>query len=68
VAIVPVDSRVAEIHAFIVAKMAQAGITIGPHDNWIAATAIACDYPLLTTNAHEFQRVPNLQRIDYVDP
>ena len=45
----------------------DARITIGPHDNWIAATAITYDYDLLTTNANEFRRVPNLRVIDYLD-
>ena len=41
------------------------GNTIGPHDNWIAATALKYDYNLLTTNVAEFSRVPNLRIIDY---
>ncbi len=67
VALLPVDSRVADIHAQIVATLSQSGTTIGPHDNWIAATALAYDYDLLTTNASEFLRVPNLRVIDYLD-
>ncbi|MFM2219787.1 MAG: hypothetical protein RL240_4105, partial [Planctomycetota bacterium] len=33
--------------------------------NWIAATALMVDYELLTTNAAEFRRVPNLRVIPY---
>ncbi len=65
VAVMPVDSRIAETHARIVASLSQSGTTIGPHDNWIAATAKTYDYDLLTTNASEFRRVPNLRVIDY---
>lgn len=66
VAVLPVDSRVAEIHANIIAMLSQSGSTIGAHDNWIAATAITYDYDLLTTNAAEFRRVPDLRVIDYL--
>jgi tRNA(fMet)-specific endonuclease VapC len=67
VAVLPVDSRIAEVHARIIAMLSQSGATIGPHDNWIAATAITYDYDLLTTNAAEFRRVPELRVIDYLD-
>ena len=66
VSILPVDSRIAEVHSQIVATLSELGLTIGPHDTWIAATAIVYDYDLLTTNAHEFRRVPNLRVIDYL--
>lgn len=66
VLVLPIDSRVAEIHARIVAMLSDSGTMIGPHDNWIAATAIAFDYDLLTTNAHEFFRVPGLRVIDFL--
>jgi predicted nucleic acid-binding protein len=51
----------------MVADLTQKGTTIGPHDYWIAATALKYDYDLLTTNAGEFQRVPNLKVIDYLN-
>ena len=38
---------------------------IGPHDLWIAACGLDIGAPLLTRNADEFERVPNLQVIDY---
>lgn len=65
VVILPIDSKVADIHAKIVASLSLNGTTIGPHDNWIAATALKFDYDLLTTNVSEFSRVPNLRVIDY---
>jgi predicted nucleic acid-binding protein len=67
VSILPIDSQIADIHSHIVATLSELGLTIGPHDNWIAATAITYDYDLLTTNANEFRRVPNLRVIDYLD-
>ncbi|MEX1028230.1 MAG: PIN domain-containing protein [Candidatus Paceibacterota bacterium] len=66
VAVLPVDSRIAEVHARLVSELSQTGNTIGPHDNWIAATAITYDYDLLTTNANEFRRVSGLRVIDYL--
>ncbi len=65
VVVLPIDSKVADIHAEIVAALRQNGTTIGPHDNWIAATALTYDYELLTTNEAEFRRVPNLRVLDY---
>lgn len=67
VSILSIDSQIADIHSQIVATISKSGLTIGPHDNWIAATAINYDYDLLTTNAKEFRRVPNLRVIDYLD-
>lgn len=55
------------IRSEIVATLSESGSTIGPHDNWIAATVVTHDYDLLTTNANEFRRVPNLRVIDYLD-
>lgn len=66
VVVLPIDSKVADIHARIVAALSQSGTTIGPHDNWIAATALKFNYELLTTNVIEFGRVPNLRVIDYL--
>ena len=65
VVVLPIDSKVADIHAEIVAALSRNGNTIGPHDNWIAATALKYDYNLLTTNVAEFSRVPNLRIIGY---
>jgi predicted nucleic acid-binding protein len=51
VAILSIDSRIADVHAQIVSSLSKKGNTIGPHDNWVAAAAIAYGYELLTTNA-----------------
>jgi tRNA(fMet)-specific endonuclease VapC len=67
VLLLPVDSRIADVHAQLVSTLSESGTTVGPHDNWIAATAITYDYDLLTTNANEFRRVPNLRVIDFLD-
>ena len=67
VSVLPVDSPIAETHARIVASLSQIGLSIGPHDSWIAATAVACNCDLLTTNAIEFRRVPQLRVIDFLE-
>jgi len=67
VSVLPVDLRIADVHARIVASLSQSGSTIGAHDNWIAATAITYDYDLLTTNASEFRRVPGQRVINYLN-
>ena len=67
VVVLPIDSKVAEHHAKIVAALSQLGTTVGPHDNWIAATALKFDYDLLTTNVSEFSRVPGLRVLDYLN-
>lgn len=65
VVVLPIDSRIADIHARIVSELTRDGTAIGPHDHWIAATALMFDYELLTTNVAEFRRVPNLRVIPY---
>lgn len=37
------------------------GLLIGANDLWIAATALAYDFPLVTRNTQHFQRVPGLR-------
>jgi len=47
------------------ATLARANRLIGPNDLWIAASVLEYGLPLLTRNAAEFRRVPDLQVIDY---
>jgi tRNA(fMet)-specific endonuclease VapC len=41
------------------------GCLIGANDLWIAATAIRYDMPLVTRNADEFARIPDLEVVSY---
>ncbi len=66
VTILPIDSPIADIHAELASSLMKSGSPIGPHDYWIAATALSHDYSLLTTNAAEFARVPKLKVIDFL--
>ncbi|HEX4965097.1 MAG TPA: type II toxin-antitoxin system VapC family toxin [Thermoanaerobaculia bacterium] len=58
--ILQADLATARIHARVWAELASAGLLIGPHDLWIAATAIAHGLTLVTANLREFRRVPGL--------
>jgi tRNA(fMet)-specific endonuclease VapC len=57
---IPIVSEVARMHAEAWAELETAGETIGMHDLWIAATALAYDLRVATSNAREFERVPGL--------
>ena len=58
--ILQVDLATARIHSRVWADLASAGLVIGPHDLWIAATAIAHGLTLVTSNLREFRRVTGL--------
>ncbi len=55
-----VDLAVARAHAQVWATLAAAGMMIGPHDLWLAATCIAHGLTMVTANVREFTRVPGL--------
>ena len=58
--ILSIDFSTARIHAQLWADLASSGWLIGPHDLWLAATAVAHGLTLATANVREFQRVPGL--------
>ncbi len=58
--ILPFDLDVAPLHASLSAEMLAFGQIIGSHDLLIAATAMANNYAVLTTNVRDFSRVPGL--------
>jgi tRNA(fMet)-specific endonuclease VapC len=58
---IPITEPVAWVHAQIWADMAAAGVVVGAHDLWIAATAVAHGLGVATRNAREFERVPGLR-------
>ena len=61
--VVPLDSRIARIHARTWARLSGTGTMIGPHDLIIAATAIHRRWAVATFNTFEFDRVPGLDVI-----
>ena len=58
--IMEIDLQTARIHAQLWANLTSRGVTIGPNDLWIAASAVAAGFALATTNVREFRRVAGL--------
>lgn len=58
--IIEFDIEIARVHAELFALLASKGQQIGAHDLIIAATAKFHDSAVLTSNAKEFQRIPDL--------
>ena len=58
--VLPVDLATARAHARLWAHLMSRGELIGPHDLWIAATALRHGLTLATANRREFDRVPGL--------
>lgn len=57
---------IVERYARICADMRRAGTPpVGANDLWIAAVAMDRGVPLLSRNASEFSRIPNLKLVDY---
>jgi predicted nucleic acid-binding protein len=59
--VLPFDLAVAETHAELWAHLARRGELIGVIDGLIAATALTHNLAVLTMNAREFARVPDLE-------
>ena len=59
--IFPFDTPVARIYARIWASLVQKGYTVGAHDLIIAATAIAHDYTVITSNRRDFEKIEGLR-------
>jgi len=55
-----VDLAIARAHAQVWADLAAAGMMIGPHDLWLAATCIADGLTMVASHVREFSRVPGL--------
>lgn len=58
--VLPIDLPTARIHAEAGAQLAADGRSIGAHDLWIAAAALAHGLTLVTANLREFRRVSGL--------
>jgi len=61
----PFDDRAAEVYGRIRSQLATYGTPIGPHDLMIAAIALANALTIITHNAAEFGRVPDLAIEDW---
>lgn len=58
--IVMIDLDTARLHAQLWADLDRAGMPIGRHDAWLAATCMRHGMTMLTANEREFRRVPGL--------
>ena len=67
VSVLDFTTVVARRHAMLHTELAQQGQLIGAHDMIIAATALHHGLSLLTDNADEFSRVPNLSVVRFGD-
>lgn len=59
------DDHAARAYGRIRARLAKAGMLIGPNDLMIAAIAFACRTTLVTHNTREFSRVKKLRIEDW---
>jgi len=60
VTVVPFDLVVARVHARVWAELAAKGVTVGTHDLFIAATALALGSTVATRGDRSFPRIPGL--------
>jgi predicted nucleic acid-binding protein len=58
--IISFDTVTARIHARLSAELALTGISVGPHDLIIAATAMAKGYGVATRDERSFPKIPGL--------
>jgi predicted nucleic acid-binding protein len=61
------DDQACTLWASLVAALRREGRQIGPHDAWVAATALYLDVPLVTHNAGHYRGVPDLQVVTEPD-
>lgn len=62
---IPIDGEIARIHARLFSELRVRGQTVGAHDLWIAASALANDHAFLTANVREFSRIPELEVLQF---
>lgn len=58
--VIPYERAIADISSQIYTDLRTRGLLVTPIDLFIAATAIYCDYKLITANVKHFQNIPNL--------
>lgn len=59
----PITEQIARVHAEMWAGLAGRGETVGAHDLWIAATALAHGFAIATFDAGAFSRIRGLRVI-----
>jgi tRNA(fMet)-specific endonuclease VapC len=64
VAVIDYDLEVARVHAALWVELASMGVTLGKHDQMIAATALVMGYDLATRDS-AFKNVPDLKLLTW---
>lgn len=59
--VLEIDLATARSHAQLWSDLEEAGIIVGLHDAWLAATCLAHDLAIVTNNVKEFARIPGLR-------
>lgn len=59
--VLEIDLATARSHAQLRSDLEEAGIMVGLHDSWIAATCLAHGLAIVTNNVREFARIPGLR-------
>lgn len=62
------DEQATVAYGELRASLEKKGTPIGPLDTMIAAHALSLDVVLVTNNTREFNRVPELKVVDWIDP
>ncbi|MCP4754509.1 MAG: type II toxin-antitoxin system VapC family toxin [Proteobacteria bacterium] len=65
--VVDFNTEVARVHAGLFATLSSRGQMIGAHDLIIAATALSRNCAVLTKDTDDFDRVPGLEVIDFLN-
>jgi tRNA(fMet)-specific endonuclease VapC len=60
-AALPITIAEARVHARLAAELSSSGKTVGSHDLWIGATALAHGLGVMTRNPRDFARIPELR-------
>ena len=63
--ILPITTKEALLYGNQYRTLKTNGQLIGSNDLWIAATALANQWPLVTRNVSHFQKIPSLELVDY---
>ncbi len=59
--VLEIDLATARSHAQLWSDLEKAGIMVGIHDSWLAATCMAHGLAIVTDNVREFARIPGLR-------
>ena len=63
--VIPFDKKAAEYSGMVVGQLSRKGVGIGNVDQMIAGHALSQGAVLITGNVKHFQRVPDLQVLDW---